>query len=104
MSEENVASIINSIGKLKTTVITLFIALILGAFSLGAWQTMLMFRLTSLEQWRAERQKPIDEYYKTQKEVESKLAVLTQRSDDAEKWRDRMEQKIDLLLRRETGG
>ena len=100
MSEENVASIIASIGKLQTRVMSIFIALLLGAFTLGGWQTMLMFRLSSLEAWKAERQKPIDDYYKTQKDVESKLAVLTQRSDDAEKWRDRMEAKIDIVISR----
>lgn len=61
---------------IKTSVMRWVWTLILGAFALGGLEANLMWRIYNLESWKAERVKPIEEYYKDQQALEGRLRTL----------------------------
>ena len=92
---------------IKTTVVRWVWALMVGAFLLGSLQANLMWRLYNLESWKAEREKPIAQYYEDQKKVESRLATLESNSNNnADSLREikqtinNLSQKIDAYILR----
>ena len=62
-------------GKLKTLVAIGWF-LVCTAFGGGVWATSLSGRISNLERWQQERQKPIEDYYEFKVKLESRLTQL----------------------------
>lgn len=67
---------------MKTSVVRWVWVLISGAFILGGIQANFAWRLYNLEAWKAERVKPIEDYYRDQRILEARMSILETNSNN----------------------